>query len=176
MHSSLVAFLFGDAKIHSSSWQFLVSSLAGASSFPPLPSSPAHPAQPDALTVVYNRPLLFMATNRALFTPKRLTTPRSTVEISNRPNREMGACADQGGDSAPTGVTVSIPPPYTLTLLLESQKLMPESPCPLLLASPGYKSCHGTVKDSVLLGVGGVGRQAFLYQGRGRQRPLWFAS
>jgi hypothetical protein len=32
-----------------------------------------------------------MATKRALFTPKRLTTPRSTVEISRRPDKEMEA-------------------------------------------------------------------------------------
>lgn len=39
---------------------------------------------------MYNLPLLFMAMKRALFTPKRLTTPRSTVEISSRPDKEMG--------------------------------------------------------------------------------------
>lgn len=55
---------------------------------------------PDELTVVYNLPLLFMATKRALFTPKRLTTPRSTVEISSRPDEAIRAvlpeaCADQ---------------------------------------------------------------------------------
>lgn len=48
------------------------------------------PPRPNGLTVAYNLPLLFMATNRALFTPKRLTTPRSTVEISSRPDKERG--------------------------------------------------------------------------------------
>lgn len=43
---------------------------------------------PRELTVVYNLPLLFMAMKRVLFTPKRLTTPRSTVEISSRPDKE----------------------------------------------------------------------------------------
>lgn len=37
------------------------------------------------LTVPYNLPRLFIATNSSLVTPYRLTTPRSTVEISIRP-------------------------------------------------------------------------------------------
>lgn len=36
-------------------------------------------------TVPYNLPRLFMATNKSLLTPYRLTTPLSTVEISMRP-------------------------------------------------------------------------------------------
>ncbi len=38
-------------------------------------------------TVPYNLPLLFIATNSSLFTPNKLITPRSTVEISMRPKR-----------------------------------------------------------------------------------------
>lgn len=39
-------------------------------------------------TVPYSLPLLFMATNSSLFTPYRLTTPRSTAEISIRPEQK----------------------------------------------------------------------------------------
>lgn len=39
-------------------------------------------------TVPYNLPRLFIATNNSLFTPYRLTTPLSTVEISIRPDRD----------------------------------------------------------------------------------------
>lgn len=40
-------------------------------------------------TVPYNLPLLFIATNSPLLTPNRLITPRSTVEISIRPERNI---------------------------------------------------------------------------------------
>lgn len=39
-------------------------------------------------TVPYSLPLLLMATNSSLFTPYRLTTPRSTAEISIRPEQK----------------------------------------------------------------------------------------
>lgn len=42
----------------------------------------------EELTVPYSLPLLLMATNSSLFTPYRLTTPRSTAEISIRPEQK----------------------------------------------------------------------------------------
>lgn len=38
-------------------------------------------------TEPYSLPLLFIATNSSLRTPYKLMTPRSTAEISNRPER-----------------------------------------------------------------------------------------
>lgn len=49
-------------------------------------------------TVPYNLPLLFIATNSWLLTPNRLITPRSTVEISIRP--EWDTMLERGRVSA----------------------------------------------------------------------------
>lgn len=67
---------------------------------------------PRELTVVYNLPLLFMAMKRVLFTPKRLTTPRSTVEISSRPDKETEdthscSCKPERGFKSFRGVQLS---------------------------------------------------------------------
>lgn len=75
--------------------------------------------------MAYNFPLLFMATKRALFTPKRLTTPLSTVEISSRPAKETGAVLRLC--KAEWDVKLKVTPPHTqrasrpTLLLLESQ-------------------------------------------------------